>query len=341
MQRGPHNRGQARTAARWLVWLTLSSLGIGALPAFAADKKSVAAKYAAEGAARTDRAQFKEAAAAYLKAWKADPQAEYLWLLAQAETSLEQKENALEHYRVYVATPGAEPRKIALAREYIDLIEPSSLRARIRAADNAAAAGNQAEASKLYWVAYELARQRWDALLFKVAVAEQESQQIQAAIGHFEEYLKHSTPLAPERPEAITRLENLRKQVRGEAVVPTQQVLMDAAYEESRTLGKTLLYVGGALVLVGAGSYWWTYNDQSRLEGLLQPGANGKITAISRQEARSQVTDANTHVAVAATMGGLGLVAAGVGTYLLLRPAPQVALSPGPGTAGLAVSWRF
>ena len=323
------------------LWMGALAWPLAALADKASDRANLAAKYAKEGDTRSERAQFKEAAAAYLKAWKMDPKPQYLWQLARTETLLEQKDVAVEHYRAYIATPGADPRLIAQAREFIDLIEPSSLRARMRTADTAAQSGNHQEASRLYMEAYNLARQRWDALLFKTAVEEQENLQFQQAILHFEDYLAHVAESAPERPEAMARLETLRKQVRGEAVVPLEKAMADASFERSRDLGTTLVYAGGAFLLVGAGSYWWTWHTQSQLEAQLRPGSNRKIHDISLAEARTQVKDVNTHVVVAAAIGGLGLAAAGLGTYLLLRPAPQVAIAPGPGTAGLALSWRF
>jgi len=288
--------------------------------ACAADKSVVAARYATEGGKAYDNAKFRVAAEFYLKAWRTDPKPDYLWFLARSEMYSEQKDLALEHYRAYAATPGAAGERLAQAREYIDLIEPSSLRAHIHVADTAAAAGQHKQAAQLYLAAYQMARDRWDMLLYKAAVAEQESQQFQAAISHFEEYVKHAPAASKERLNAVSRLEALRRQARGEPVTPSPEILTSAAREQRATAGRTLASLGGAVALLGVGSFVWTRGQQTQIDGLLTPGNDGRIHAISAAEARSRIDTINRHMVNAIALGGAGLAAAGVGAYLLLRP---------------------
>ena len=306
-------------------WLTLAlTLSLQALwlsaPALAADKSVVAARYATEGAKAYEGAKFHAAAELYLKAWKADAKPEYLWFLARSEMYSEQKDLALEHYKALVATPGVPAERLAQAREYIDLIEPSNLNTRIHVAETAAAAGLHKQAAQSYLTAYQMARDRWDVLLFKAAVEEQEAKQFQEATAHFEEYLKRASSTTPERPEAVARLDALRRQARGEPVTPTAETISTAAREDRASAGKTLLSLGSAVALLGLGSYVWTRGQQNEVEGLLTPGGDGKIHSISLSEARDRVGSVNDHVITSIALGSAGLAAAGIGAWLLLRP---------------------
>lgn len=334
-----HQLGKTQ-GLRLLAMLTLVILALlTPKPVFPLDKVAIAAKYAAEGLRAYETLNYKKAAELYMNAWKNDPKPDYLWYLARSESLGDQNDLALEHYRAFVATPGAAADRVNQAREFIDLIAPSSLRARIRNADNAATAGETKKAAALYLEAYNVARERWDVLLFKAAVQEDEAKDWPAAVAHFEEYLKHTPDNTPERPQAVARLDRLRRQLRGEPVTPAE--IANVGKAESKELAWSLVRIGGALALVGAGSYVWTRTEQSRLEANLQPGPNGKIQALSREEAREQVKSVNEHLVVALALGGVGLAAAGVGTYLLLRTDSKVAVLPGPVPASLALEWQF
>ena len=346
--------------------------------ALAAPKPTVA-KQLVEAAKASESGDFPQAIAIYTEIWRADQKPEHLFLLARAEDQANQPEQALQHYRAFLASPGNASDLVAKARVFADQIDKkrledrvqqayvdayqrgqiqdAQLRAaermreltRLQEADNAARVGDGKTAAKLYLAAYQAARDRDDVILFKAAVAEQDAQQWQAAAGHLEEYVKRASPTAATYSEAVTRLEALHRRLgtAGAGAPPPKPVPKPAVVAEipkdadPAAIGWTLVKIGAAVALVGAGSYVWTRMQQNDVEALLHVGANGKIVDISRAEAADRVQTVNTHVVTSIVLGGVGVAAAGVGAYFILRSPKRVALTPGPAPAGVGLAWRF
>ena len=347
-------------------------------PADAASKSGPAAKVAAEAYKAIESGDFVRAAELYKDAWQSDPRPEFLWYLARAEHQGGLVDQALEHYRAFLAAPGAVTDHVPEARAFAEEIERKRLEARVqqvyvdafqrgqiqeaqlRAAERtrelarvqeaeaAARVGDDKQAAKLYLAAYQAARERDDAMLYKAAVAEQQSQNWPAAVTHFEEYLKRASPSSGNYSEAVTRLEALRRRM-GNGSTPQAPkpppkppvVSEPPADADPATIGWSLVRIGGAVALVGLGSYIWTRSQQSDLEALFAVGPNGKIQDISRAEAADRVKTVNVHVALSIALGSVGIAAAGVGTYLILRSPARVSMVPGPVPAGLGLAWRF
>ena len=202
-------------------------------------------------------------------------------------------------------------------------------------ADAAFRSGDEKTAAGLYLGAYRPARDRDDLLLFKAAVEEEYAREWPVAIAHLEEFLNRASPQSPAYSEAAMRLQALRRRTGIAAVAPPAEppppsvpapppkspVVSDVPSDDNATLGWSLVTVGAAVALVGAGSYIWTYSQQSALE------ANGQT--------------ASSHALTSLILGGVGVATAGAGTYLILRTPSRVALAPGPTPLGMAVAWRF
>ena len=73
---------------------------------------------------------------------------------------------------------------------------------------------------------------------------------------------------------------------------------------------------------------------------LAELNAGGLINGVTHEEAVSMASSINTRMGVAAGLAGVGLAAAGVGSWLLVRtPVRAAVVLPQPGGAMLV--WRF
>ena len=298
------------------------------MPARAADNAERARVLAASGQAASDAVKYLKAIELFGQAWRLDPQPDYLWRMALAETRADDKEHAMEHFRAFINLAGAERRNIDVAREYVSLLELDFERKRLAKAAAVAAAGDARTAAKLNLTVYQDVRNRWDVLLFHVAMAEFATEQWGPALAHFQEYLSRAPSTAPERGQAVDKVEALRRQARGESVTPTglAAAAKDAARAARDDAGWTLVRTGVAVTLLGAGSYIWTRDQQAGLGLQLRPDADGQIRGIARSDARASAALLNGHVAVSATLGAVGLVATGLGVQLLWTVAQSPAL---------------
>ncbi len=381
MEASPVKRSRNLHRALRLVLLLLTlQLVVAPIPhAMAANKTAV--KLASEAEQALEAHNFDKAIDLYGEAWRADPHPEYLMLLARAEHLGGKFDLALEHYQAVLAAPNAAAERVVQARGYANEIERMRMEVRVQnayidaykrgqieeaqlrgsesaretalqlQAEAAAREGDEKSAASLYFSVYRSARDRDDLLLYKAAVAEEFAQQWRSAAGHLEEYLKRAPPTAPMYSEAVTRLEAVRRRlgiVHAPLAAATQAapvkpvIVADAPRDDdTATIGWSLVKIGGAVALVGLGSWVWTHNQQVDLDAQLQVGANGKIHDISRAEAADRMQTINTHLVTSMVLGGVGVAAAGVGTYLILRTPSRVAFVPGPVPASVAVAWRF
>ncbi len=344
-----------------------------------AANKTPVSKLAAEAAKAAAAGDLITAIARYREVLQTDPRPEYVWALARVEQQDGQTDQALLHYRAFLAAPGSATDRVAEARAFVNEIERQRLDAQVQQvyldafqrgqvqdaqlravervremtgiqdAEAAARTGDSKQAAKLYLAAYQAGHDRYDELLFKAALAEQDARQWQAAAGHLEEYVKRASATAPAYSEAVTRLEALRRRLGTSAAgapppkaAPKPEAVADVPKDDDpAAIGWTLVKIGGAVALVGLGSYVWTHSQQADLEAQLRVGANGKIQDISRAEAADRVHIVNSHVVTALALGSVGVAAAGVGAFLILRAPAHVAVLPGPVPAGLAVAWQF
>ena len=271
---------------------------------------------------------FVKAADYYGKAWRLDPLPAYLWALARAEHLGARFDSAAEHYRDFVALPGADPARVAKARQYLTEAEAELIKTQLREADAALRSDKPSLAAQLYLAAAKIVPSRCD-LLFKAAVAEQMAEQLQSALQHQEEYLGRAPADAPDRAQAIARQGWLRQKlglppvtartpvaIEPDAALPPKppaQVLPVGAVDVGNTgqaAGNTPLgidkpaeasawpgwsLVGGGVALLGGGiALLVTGRADAVAVNLAQQHAPGElIGGLTYDQAAAQVSSAN------------------------------------------------
>ena len=98
--------------------------------------------------------------------------------------------------------------------------------------------------------------------------------------------------------------------------------------------------VSGAIAVM---LYLDVLGQRSELDALYgQVDAKGKITGISHEEASNKSLDIETTNTTAAILGGVGVVATGMGAYMLLgKPSSSVAIRPGLDLSSVVVTMQF
>lgn len=114
------------------------------------------------------------------------------------------------------------------------------------------------------------------------------------------------------------------------------------ATSEIRWAGWATVGGGVALLAGSAGLYFAQGSDRQTLDAALAQQSGGKITGIDYAAYDAKRTALNASYRNAAILGGVGVAAVGVGTWLLLRePGRAVVLTPTPGLDGLSLAGRF
>ena len=218
-----------RSTQRLLRWMLLAFLCLPAT-AFGQVNAKTAVTMMQQAAKAYEAGDFVKAAEWYGKAWRLDPLPAYLWALARAEHLGAMFEPAAEHYRQFIALPGADLAKVAKAQQYLLEAEAELITAQTRAAETAMQSGKPALAAELYLNALKVMPTRLD-LLFKAAVAEQMAEQWQAALAHFEDYLARAPVDAPDRVQAVARQGWLRQKLglAPQAIAPAPAIRLPVA----------------------------------------------------------------------------------------------------------------
>lgn len=347
--------------SRVLRLVTLASLCCLAAPALAIDSARTAVALVQQAAKSYESGDFVKAADLYQKAWRLDPSPAYLWALARAEHLAGQNDNAIEHYRAFIANPGTETARVGKAQAYLAEVEQEVNKSRLREADTATRAGNPALAAELYLQAYKTApgRVEW---LFKAAVAEQMAEAWQSALQHFDSYLTVAPATAEERGQAQARAAWLRQKlglqppvvvepppvtvapsktepVAAPVVVPVvaqpAQVVAVPAWPGWASLGGgVVLLAGGAVLLMSAQS------DAAALTEAQNHDTGQLITGISRETALDRASAINTRAAIGWAATGVGLAASGFGIWWLSQR-PQQSAVVLPTSNGVLLAVRF
>ena len=187
---------------------------------------------------------------------------------------------------------------------------------------------------------------RWSAL-FKAGAAAQEAGLQERAAELLRQYLRDAPKSAADRPEAEDRL----RQVAGAHKDATADAAVDeapapAAKSGGHALAWTLVGTGVALVAGGAGLWLYGNSEGKSLTADINAVSGFATGNITYSQAKARQDAANTHTLVGASLTGAGIVAAGVGAWLLLRepdkqPSSRVSVGPGPGWAGFSLAGRF
>ena len=94
--------------------------------------------------------------------------------------------------------------------------------------------------------------------------------------------------------------------------------------------------IGGAVFLTGASSDQDTLNQR-----LANKDDKGFIIGMSHKQAEDEQTRINTSLAFGYVLGGVGLVAAGAGAWLIATAPSRVSLGPGPTARGMSLAFSF
>ena len=317
-----------------------------AAPAFGIDKAKAALTMAGQAAKAYERGDYARAAELYLQAYDTDHNPAYIYGVARAEHVGGQFDKALQHYDQFAASEGADAERAAKARAYAAAIRAGKAEAKVQEADNAARTGETKLAAQLYLDAWRQAPERVE-LLFKAAVAEQMAGDLASAEKHFQAYLLKAPAGSGDSNTAKARLEAIQRQLHpgtpagpGSATLKPAAVVAAAPTEtHGHGAAYALLAGGGAALVGGAVLYALTRSDINEFDKTNQKDASGKVTGTYYDDAAAKAGSINTRVGMAAAFGGVGLLAAGAGVWLLVRAPDQVTLVPG--TSGAVLAWRF
>ncbi len=284
-----------------------------------------------------------QAAALYLEAFRTDPtQPNYLYAAARAEMSAGKTASAEEHFEQFLGLVDPDLDRADKARAYLADLRGSRAGSKESEADAAAAAGRWSEASQLYEALWNQMPTRWSAL-FKAGQTAQQGGAQERANELLRQYLRDAPRSAADRPEAEECLQRLEG---GHTAIDVHEQAARGDDKNARTLGWTMLGTGIALVAGGAGLLLYGVSEEQALSRDLKL-VDGYVTAdLSHAQAQARADAIGMHESLGVGFTAAGVVAAGVGTWLLLRenPAParsRVTVAPGPAWAGASLSWRF
>ncbi len=362
-----------RTLCRlWTVWAILLAV---APAAYAADKARMAVTLAQQASKSFETGDFARASEFYLAAWRTDPKPDFLFGAARSAQLGALNDKAVELFQQFLATEGADPERQKRAKEYLGELERAKVQSRVAEAERVQR-DDPKVAAGLYLDAFKLAPSHFD-LLFKAAVAEQSGRDNAAAERLLREYLDKAPTDAPDRNQAQARLDSMTRKAKEDAepkvepkpepkpepkVVQPEPVKLGngalpikndapiggnlvkpAETSKPRWVGWALVGGGTALAIAGLAVYAATTPDISTFnQAKSELDATGKITKLSYQEMQDLKSSIYTRAGVGWALTGVGVAAAGVGTWWLLTAPPKtVSVVPGPGLTGVGVAVRF
>ena len=324
-------------------------LGIAAPSAFALDNVKTAVAMVQSAAKAYEAGEFSQAAEQYAKAWRLDPRPDYLWALARAEHLAALFAGSAEHYRMFIALPGADAARVLKARQYLRDAEMELVRSQAGTGDAAMRAGKPELAAEHFLGAFAIDPSRVD-LLFKAAVAEQVADLGQLALQHLDAYLERSPVDAPDRAQALARRASLRtklgldiaeRRVVAPAELPSaltaiaqgpdkvmppepvratpvatamERAPVGASWSKWAFVGVgAALFTGGAILLILA------QPDADAITAAQAHAPGQLISTVTYSDAESRVSSINARIGVGWGLLGTGVACAGFGTWLLLR----------------------
>ncbi len=214
ISRGP-SAGTPATEPVWPRAALVLILCLSAPAAFARDAHTARAVHSVgeEATKAFEDGDFGRAAELYMNAWQLAPEAKYLYGAARCAHMAGHHEEAMTRYRRFLAANGADDRRVANAKRYMDEITADKLETLLHDA-NKVARDSPELAAEIYLEAYALDAKRLD-LLFKAAVTEQLSGELTLARDHLRQYLAAAEADAPDRSHALARLKLLDRKLEG------------------------------------------------------------------------------------------------------------------------------
>ena len=333
--------------SRVTAWTTCICFAFSALPALALDGSKAAQGMAQRASQAFESGKVEEAETLYLGAWQADPKPAYLYGAAKAAQLAGHREAAVRHYRAYLQNETQDQERIGKAQGALAKLADEQTNTLATDADKQARAGNHAGAAQSLLRAFAEAPARWD-LLLRAAQEERAADNGDGAKQRLRQYLNESPANSPGRKDAERWLGELGPKPLATTNVtktgPSGVVHAAAAPKPEASANLTGWLVTGAGVAVGLGGLgvWLaSRSDRSAYDTLNQPSAGGKITTLSYDDAKARADSLRTRETTAAMLGGVGLVAAGIGAWLTLSGPAKIAMTPGPTAAGAGLAWRF
>jgi len=349
-----------------LCGVVLAAAALAAEPAKGFDKSKSAAAMAQQAAAAFQAADYVRAAELYLAANQSSPDPLYLYGAGRAEHLAGKRDAAEGHLRKFLEAQGGDPEREQRARAILTEIENAKLDQRVSEGDAVAKSGDLRLAAQLWADVARQAQDRFE-LHYRSAVAYQQAGDLQAALTQLDAYLKLAGSGAANRSQALLRRDAVSRKLKGEPDttthpgVTTTKVPPGGVQDPNKKPGHvgdptvrrpepkpaesslvpwTLLGGGVALGLGGLGVYLATLGDIDSFNADTAV-SGGKIAKISYAEAERRGSSIRTREAVAMGLGGVGIVCAGVGTWMLLNSDAKVAVTPGPVPLGTGLAWRF
>ena len=351
---------------KWLRFWAVTPLLVGlllAVPGHAADKAQVAKTMATQASKAYAAGDYGRAAELYLNAWRTDGDPGYLWALARAEHLAGLLEQALEHYKLFIAGPGEEAARVPKAKDYMADIVSGWVAIKIRDAEYAMRSKDYVSAGLLYRDAMALAPDRAD-LLLRAALAEFAAEHWPESEDLLVAYLNKAPADAPDRKQAEERLKAARRKQSPEAIgkpaameerlkevkiaefrdtpappeVPVAAKAVDGPSRMPAYLalgGGALLATAGAVVYARAAADLADYNQK-----MASKNAAGKVVGISFESAQPLAEQVNRELGIAVGLGVASVACAGVGVWLLVRE-PERKVVVVPTGAGMLIAWRF
>lgn len=368
---------QARSGRSWLcrvVGLTCALLLAGgpvtSAQAQGADRAKAAAAMAGNAMKAYEKGDYERAAELFLNAWRTHPANSGLLYNAARATHLAGRADQAEAlYKQFLEQAQKDPKLEEKAKGYLDELRLKRADAKAAEAEQAVKAGDHAGAARLYLDAARIAPER-HVYRMRAAKARFQAGDLDEAEQGLKAWLAQAPADAPERGEAQTYLDRIAearkpkpaqaptqpKTPAGPSAPGTQQGpggaqpgpgvtqpgpgVTQPGTQESQLLAWST--IGGGVAAGGAALGLWLVaaGAQDELNAKLE-NRNGKglVTDIGYAEAQTESDRIAGLRSGAAIAGGVGVVALGVGTWLLLRgkPAERVQILPTPQGAHLAV----
>lgn len=346
-------------------------------PAWAVDASRVASSMAQQAAKAYESGDYPRAAELYLSAFRTDANSAFLYGAARSNHVGGRTEQAAQLYTQFLTAAGADPERKTKAQGYLNEISEAKVFAmvgeadRVRAEDPKLAASMYLDAIRLVPSRLDLlfkagvaeqqagdltaAETRFGDYLKRAPADAPERNQATARLDSIRRKLHPDakppvvTP-EPPKPEPA-RSEPVPTppppvappRVTAPPVPPSAPVVIEAgprAPAESSptnwagwgvTGGGAVLAITGVALLIPALSDLSAYNAD-----LAKTTSSGLIVG-THEDASARASSINTQVGIAAALGGVGIVAAGVGTWMLLKTPAKAALAPVPGGMQLVV----
>ena len=298
--------------------------------AVAADRKA-AVQLASQARQSYETKQFSKAVDLYQQAWQADPsETGLLYNAARAAHLGGLLERSSDLYGQFLELAGRDAAVAAKAKGYLAEVRNERVQAEVTAADAALAANQPAEASRRFAAALALAPDRAD-LQLRTAEADAAAGDAEAARIRLRTWLTAAPAASPDHSRALAL-----------------QARLDPPAPVTRREGGARAIAGwtalGLGLGAGAGAVFELLrarSDQAALDGQIADRKDGLVRGIGYDDAVSASERIASYRTWAAILGGVGVAAAGVGTWLLLAgpEAPAVVVTPWP--AGASVAWKF